>query len=101
MYRRAARLYCWPVGSWWCELECLVWSAVVVVGCVAVQHRPQVVFVDDEQSVGGFASDGADEPLGVGVGSWTPWWDLHDLDAGGGEDRVERGGEPTGSVADE
>ncbi len=101
MYRRAARLYCWPIRSWWCELECSVGLAVGVVGCVAVQHRPQVALVDDEQSVSDFASDGPDEPLGVGVGSRASWWDLHDLNAGGGEDRVERGGELTGPVADE
>ncbi|MFC5058604.1 hypothetical protein [Saccharothrix xinjiangensis] len=47
------------------------------------------MFVDDGQSVGGFASDGADESFGVAVGSWAPWWDPHDLDAGVGEDRVE------------
>ncbi|MFT7840724.1 hypothetical protein Q5530_31680 [Saccharothrix sp. BKS2] len=60
-----------------------------------------MVFVDDEQAVGGFASGGSDEPLGVGVGSQAPWWDLHDLDACVGEDRVERGGELAGPVADE
>jgi hypothetical protein len=37
----------------------------------------------------------------VAVGSRTPWWDLHDLDAGIGEDGVERGGELAGPVADE
>ncbi|WP_238598097.1 hypothetical protein [Saccharothrix sp. ALI-22-I] len=60
-----------------------------------------MVFVEDEQSVGGFASGGACEPFGVAVGSRTPWWDLHDLDAGVGEDRVERGGELAGPVSDE
>ncbi|CCH32801.1 hypothetical protein ABZ816_30905 [Actinosynnema sp. NPDC047251] len=60
-----------------------------------------MVCVEDEQAGGGFASDGADEPFGVGVGSWTPWWDLHYLDVGVGEDRIERGGELTGTVAEE
>ncbi|MFI9811386.1 hypothetical protein [Saccharothrix variisporea] len=60
-----------------------------------------MVFVDDEQSVGDFASDGADESFGVGVGSWALWWDLHDLDTCAGEDRVERGGELAGPVSDE
>ncbi|GAA1291437.1 hypothetical protein GCM10009634_43740 [Saccharothrix xinjiangensis] len=60
-----------------------------------------MVFVEDGQALGDFVSDGADEPFGVGVDSWTPWWDLHDLDAGGGEDYVERGGELAGPVADE
>ncbi|MFE9750742.1 hypothetical protein ACFYOT_38040 [Saccharothrix saharensis] len=59
-----------------------------------------MVFVDDEQSVGDFASDDADEPFDVGVGSRAGWWDLHDLNAGGGEDRVERGGELAGPVLD-
>ncbi|MDR6592537.1 hypothetical protein ACFFSW_25465 [Saccharothrix longispora] len=60
-----------------------------------------MVFVDDEQSVGGFASDGSDESFGVGVGSWALWWGLHDVDACVGEDRVERVGELAGLVADE
>ncbi|MEU4742389.1 hypothetical protein AB0G02_18245 [Actinosynnema sp. NPDC023658] len=52
-----------------------------------------MVLVDDEQSVGGFASDGADEPFGVGVGLRTSRWDFHDFDTSVGEDGVERGGE--------
>ncbi|WP_439423091.1 hypothetical protein [Saccharothrix sp. HUAS TT10] len=60
-----------------------------------------MAFVEDEQSVGGFAPDGADEPFGAGVGSWTPWWDPGDLDARVGEDCVERGGELTGPASDE
>lgn len=51
-YRRVARLCDRPVPSWWRELQCLVKSAVVVVSRVAVQRCSQVVFVDDEQSVG-------------------------------------------------
>lgn len=47
-YRRAARLCDRSVRSWGCELPGLVWSAVVVVGRVAVQDRSQVVFVEDE-----------------------------------------------------
>ncbi|WP_083751453.1 TetR/AcrR family transcriptional regulator [Saccharothrix sp. ALI-22-I] len=45
----AARLGDRLVRSWWRELSGLVWSAVVVVGDVAVQHCFQVVFVDDER----------------------------------------------------
>lgn len=33
----------------------------VVVGRVAAECRPQVVFVDNKEAFGGFASDGADE----------------------------------------
>ncbi|GAB2968881.1 hypothetical protein GCM10027184_17340 [Saccharothrix stipae] len=58
---------------------------------VALQHGPQVVFVKDEQAVGGFVSDGADEPFGVGVSSRTICWDLRDLDAFTREDGIERG----------
>lgn len=43
------------------ELQFLVCSAVVVVGRVLDQHCSQVMSVDDEQSLGGFASDGAGE----------------------------------------
>jgi hypothetical protein len=35
------------------------------------------------------------------VVSGTSWWDLHGLDAGTGENGVERGGELAGAVADE
>ena len=45
--------------------------------------------------------DGSVEPFSVGVGSWRPQRDLHNLDVGAGEDRVERGGEPASPVADE
>ncbi|NGY66483.1 hypothetical protein G7043_47145 [Lentzea sp. NEAU-D13] len=48
-----------------------------------------MTLVDDEQSVGELASDGADESFGVAVGSRAPWRDLHDVDAGVGQDRVE------------
>jgi hypothetical protein len=74
---------------------------MVVVGDVAVQHCSQVVLVDDEQAVGDFASDGADESFGVAVGSWAPWRDLHDGDAGVGQDGVEGGGELSGPVTDQ
>jgi hypothetical protein len=89
------------IRSWWRELSGSVRSAVVVVGYVAVQHCSQVVFVDDEQPVGDLAPDGADEPLGITVGSRTPWRDLHDLDTGVGEDGVERSGDLAGPVADQ
>lgn len=70
---------------------------VVVVGHAALQHRSRVVLVENEQSVGGFASDGSDEPFGrrwlvdTVVGSSR-------LDARVGEDRVERGGELPGMI---
>src|SRR5215203_2268185 len=78
-----------------------MWPAAVVVGGVPGEDGPQVVFAEDEDAVGEFASDGQDEAFGEAVRSRTSRWDLHGVDPGAGEDGVERGGELAGAVADE
>jgi hypothetical protein len=74
---------------------------VVVVPGVLVQHSAQVWLTEDQHPVGQFGADGEHEPLGVGVRPRTAGRDLHDGDAGVGEDRVEAGGELPGPVPDQ
>jgi hypothetical protein len=62
--------------------------AVVVAG-VLVQDVPEVAFAEDQQPVGQFGPGGEHEPLGVSVRPGTAGRDLHDVDAGAGEHRVE------------
>ena len=78
-----------------------MWPAAVVVGGVPGEDGPQVVFAEDEDAVGEFASGGADEAFGEAVRSRTSRWDLHRMDALTSQDSVERGGELAGAVADE
>ena len=87
--------------AWRAKLQRSMWPLAVVVGGVPGQDNPQVVFAEDQDAVSEFGSGGADEAFGVAVGSGTSWWDLHGLDAGAGENGVERGGELAGAVADE
>ena len=84
--------------AWRAKLQRSMWPLAVVVGGVSGQDNPQVVFAGDQDAVGEFGSGGADEAFGVAVGAGTSWWDLHGLDAGAGENGVERGGELTGTV---
>ena len=78
------------------------WSAACVMFWNPTgQDKPQVVFAEDQDAVGEFGSGGADEAFGVAVRSGTSWWDLHGLDAGAGENGVERGGELAGAIADQ
>jgi hypothetical protein len=77
-----------------------MWPPAVVVGVVAGEDVPQVSFAEDQNAVGEFGSGGADESFGEAVRSGTAWWDLYGVDAGAGEDGVERRGELAGAVAD-
>ena len=54
--------------------------------------------VGDEDPVEALAPDGADPALRVPVGLRHPRRDLHDLHAGGGEHRIERGREFAGAA---
>jgi hypothetical protein len=58
-------------------------------------------FAEDQDAVGEFGSGGEDEAFGVTVRSRTSRWDLYRVDAGAGQDGVERPGELARSVADE
>src|SRR5258708_34895114 len=50
-----------------------------------VKHRDGVEFVVDQDPVGALGSDAPHKSLGVAVGPGSSWWDLHDVDALGGE----------------
>ena len=56
---------------------------------------------EDQYAVGELGPDCEDESFGQAIRSWTARWDLHDVDPGAGQDRIERGGELSGAVADE
>jgi hypothetical protein len=56
---------------------------------------------EDQGPVGEFGSGGQDEAFGVAVRPRISRRDLHGIDACAGEDRVERGRELAGPVADE
>ena len=83
------------------QLAAAMGSASVVVGLVLGQDRPQVSLAEDEHPIGDLGPGGEHEPFGKGVCPRTSGRDLHCLDTGGGEDRVERIGELPGAVADQ
>ena len=89
------------IVAWRAKLQRSMWPLAVVVGGVPGQDKPQVVFAEDQEAVGGFGSGGADEAFGEAVRSRTSRRDLHGVDADVSQDGVERGGELAGSVADE
>jgi len=60
-----------------------------------------VAAIADQQPVQALGAHRAYPALGIGVGLRRPRWDLHDLDARGGEHRVERGGELRVPVAEQ
>jgi hypothetical protein len=62
---------------------------IVEVPGVLVEDGRGVALVVDEDSVGAFGADAADEPFGVAVGSWCAWWDLDRLEALRDEYRIE------------
>jgi hypothetical protein len=83
------------------KLQRSMWPSAVVVGSVPGKSGPQVSFAEDQDAVGEFSSGGPDEAFGEAVRPRTSRWDLHRVDAGAGQYRVEGGGELSGSVADE
>jgi hypothetical protein len=74
-------------------VQALMWMVLVEMLGVAVQDHTGVLFVADQQVVCALAADATDEPFGVAVRAGRPRRDLDHIDAYGGEDRVERGGE--------
>jgi hypothetical protein len=75
-------------------------SSVVVPGVLG-QDRPQVPFTEDQHPVGDLGPGGEYEPFGIGVRPGAAGRDLHGLDTGAGQDRVEGVGELPGPVADQ
>ncbi len=57
-------------------------------------------FAEDEHPVGDFRPGGEHELFRISVRARAPGRDLHDLDAGIGQDRVKRRGELPGPVPD-
>jgi hypothetical protein len=74
-------------------IETLRRSVVVEVVRVPVEDSAGVSLVVDQQSVGAFVADAANEPFGVAVCLRRPGRDLDDVDVFGGEDGVESLGE--------
>ena len=70
-----------------------MWAVLVVVRGVLVEDGGEVSFAGDEHPVEAFALGGADLAFGVRVGARRAWRRSDDVDAGGGEHRVEDGGE--------
>jgi hypothetical protein len=89
------------VVQWWALVEVLVRTVVVEVLGELVEDGAGVSLVVDQQSVGAFVADAANEPFGVAVRSGCPGRDLDHIDAFGGEDGIEGGGELGVPVADQ
>ena len=73
----------------------------VVVRGVPGKYSTQMSLPEDQHPVGEFGPHGQDEAFGEAVRAWTPRRDLDHLDARVRQDRVERGREPPGAVANE
>ena len=56
---------------------------------------------EDQHPVGDLGPGGEHEPFRIGVRARAPGRNLHGLDTGAGQDRVERRGELPGPVADQ
>jgi hypothetical protein len=82
------------IGASRAKLKCSMWPPAVVVSAVLGEDGPQVAFAEDEDAVGEFGSGGQDEAFGEAVRSRASRWDLHGVDAGAGQDGVERCGPP-------
>ncbi|WP_370382910.1 hypothetical protein [Catenulispora sp. GAS73] len=68
---------------------------------VLVQDNAQVALTGDEDAVGAFTADGADEPFGDGVHRRGLRCGRDRCDASGTEQRIEHGGELGIAVSDE
>jgi hypothetical protein len=73
----------------WAVPAALVRPVVVEVSGVLVEDVCGVAFVVDEDPVGAFGPDAADEPFGVAVGSWCLRWNLDRRDGLGDEHGIE------------
>ena len=78
-----------------------MWSLVVVVVDVGVEHAPQVCFAEDEDAVEALGAHGADEPFGICVGLRCAPRRTQDLDLFSVEDVIEGGTEPFVAVVDQ
>jgi hypothetical protein len=95
---------CWVEGWWrirWSLGGGAVRPMVVVMGGVLAERGGQMSLVGDEDPVGAFSADRAHPALRERVRAWRLRRSSDDLDAGGGEDRVEPSGELAVPVAEE
>jgi len=76
-------------------------SSPVAVPRVPGQDSAQAPFTEDQHPAGDLGAGGEHEPLRAGVRAGPSGRDLHGLDAGTGQDRVERGRELPGPVPDQ
>ena len=88
----------WPGRA---ELATPVGSPTVVVSGVGRQDGSQVLFAEDQHTVGEFGSGGEHESFGEAVRSGAARRNLHNVDTHVCQYGVERCRELTGSVADE
>jgi hypothetical protein len=88
----------WPRRA---ELATAVGSPTVVVSGVGRQDGSQVLFAEDQHTVGEFGSGGEHESFGEAVRSGAARRNLHNVDTHVCQYGVERCRELTGSVADE
>ena len=77
----------------WVLAQALVRTVVIEMTLVLVQDNAGGPFVVDQWLVGALLANRADEPLGITVRLRSSWRDLDHLDAVGGEDGIESGGE--------
>jgi hypothetical protein len=84
----------------WVLVEALMWPVRVEMVNIVVEHCPGVLLVVDQETVGAFFADAADESFRVEVRSACSGGDFDCVDAFGGEDGVEGGGEFRVAVAD-
>src|SRR6185312_11551181 len=89
------------VVGWWVLIQALVRAVVVEVAHVSVKDSLGVSLVVDQQSVGAFGADAANEAFRVGVRPGGARRDLGHGDAFGGEDGITGGGEFAVPVADQ
>jgi hypothetical protein len=82
-------------------IETLMRPVVVEMIHVPVEDSAGVSLVVDQQSIGAFVADAANEPFGEAVCLRRPGRNLDDVDAFGGEDRIECIGELGVLVADQ
>lgn len=74
---------------WRVLVKALVRTMGVEVVHILLEHSPGVPLVVDQEPVGAFFADGADESLGIAVRPWRLGRSLDDLHVLGDEDRVE------------
>lgn len=74
-------------------VESLVRTVIIEVALVLIEDSAGVSFVVDQHFAGALFPDRSDGPFGVAVSPRCLRWSLDHLDAVGGEDSVDGGGE--------